>query len=383
MYHLSDSQIDFISNDIRARGVEIESLQQNLLDHVCCIIELNLEENGDFESFYQKTIRTFYKDALWEIEEETITLLTFKNYYTMKKLMILSGILSAFTMVMGIWFKYMHWPGASFFLPLGIFSGSLVFLPLLFTFKAKEQQGVKDKLVLATGALSAILVSLSFVFKIMNWPHSINMLHISAVIILVLFLPLYLFNGIRNPATKTNTIVTSLLVIMGYTLLLSLVRTPRSEHIYKTVFTQDFVRSEHILDAERRLLKGELKNDSSYKARSLTSQRINTLCEDVKSAIIEQETGHKTILAASERNILLQDRYVETGQEIGNKLREIRGLVNEYNSTVAETANKIPTEASFMQEEHFECNRSAILLNELVQVQMFLLQNERGTLASR
>jgi len=85
MYCLSDKQIDYILNDIGARGVGMESLQHNLLDHVCCIIEQNLEENGDFERFYESTIRTFYKDALWEIEEETLTLLTFKNYYTMKK----------------------------------------------------------------------------------------------------------------------------------------------------------------------------------------------------------------------------------------------------------------------------------------------------------
>src|ERR1700755_3378054 len=98
MYHLSDQQIDHILSDISARGVEMESLQQNLLDHVCCIIEQNLEENGDFESFYQKTIKTFYKDALWEIEEETISLLIFKNYYTMKKIMINCGIFSAITM---------------------------------------------------------------------------------------------------------------------------------------------------------------------------------------------------------------------------------------------------------------------------------------------
>jgi len=61
MYRISDQQIDYILNDIGARGVEMESLQQNLLDHVCCIIENNLEENGDFESFYKKPYKHFIK----------------------------------------------------------------------------------------------------------------------------------------------------------------------------------------------------------------------------------------------------------------------------------------------------------------------------------
>ena len=130
MYHISDQQIDYILNDISARGVEMESLQQNLLDHICCIIENNLEENGDFESFYQKTIETFYKDQLWEIEEETLQLLTFKNYYTMKKVMIVSGTFSAAAMILGILFKFLHWPGAAALIILGIGASSLIFLPL-------------------------------------------------------------------------------------------------------------------------------------------------------------------------------------------------------------------------------------------------------------
>ena len=82
MYCLSDKQIEYILNDIRRNGVEMEDLQLNLLDHICCIIEQNLEENGDFENFYSATLKTFYKKELREIEEETKTLLTFKNYYS-------------------------------------------------------------------------------------------------------------------------------------------------------------------------------------------------------------------------------------------------------------------------------------------------------------
>ena len=105
MYCINDKQIDYILNDIRARGVEMESLQQDILDHVCCIIEQHLEENGDFESFYSSTIKTFYKNELKEIEEETISLLINKHFYTMKKVMIYSGIISASLLSIGIVLK--------------------------------------------------------------------------------------------------------------------------------------------------------------------------------------------------------------------------------------------------------------------------------------
>ncbi len=85
MYLLTDAQIDFTLNDIRAHGVETEILQQILLDHICCIIEQNLEENGDISGFCKTVIPTFYEKELRGIEEETALLLTFKNYYGMKK----------------------------------------------------------------------------------------------------------------------------------------------------------------------------------------------------------------------------------------------------------------------------------------------------------
>src|SRR5579872_6018085 len=128
MYCISNQQIDFILNDISARGVTMESLQQDILDHVCCIIEQNLEENGDFEGLYFKTIQTFYKHELKEIEEETISLLTNKHFYTMKKVMIYSGVSSAVLLSMGIVFKFLSWPGARVGIVLGIGILTLVFL---------------------------------------------------------------------------------------------------------------------------------------------------------------------------------------------------------------------------------------------------------------
>ncbi len=94
MYRVSDEQIEFILNDIKHRGVEMEDLQLNLLDHICCILEQELTEKEDFETTYQRTIKQFFKHELWEIEEETIFLLKYKNYYKMKRLLYILLFLS-------------------------------------------------------------------------------------------------------------------------------------------------------------------------------------------------------------------------------------------------------------------------------------------------
>jgi hypothetical protein len=49
MYTLSEQQIDFILNDIKSRGVVMEDLQLNLLDHVCCIVENELDLDDDLK----------------------------------------------------------------------------------------------------------------------------------------------------------------------------------------------------------------------------------------------------------------------------------------------------------------------------------------------
>jgi hypothetical protein len=79
MYCVSDQQMDFILGDLRSLGIVTESLQQNLLDHICIIIEQGLEENGDFHQFYASTVKTFYKKSLGELEEEALFLLSYKR----------------------------------------------------------------------------------------------------------------------------------------------------------------------------------------------------------------------------------------------------------------------------------------------------------------
>jgi len=129
MYCISDHQIDFIQRDINRHGIITESLQQNLLDHICIIIEQNLEQNGDFEQFYATTIKTFYKEELREIEEETLFLLTSKgphalfsrNQFFFLLFLVFIGPFIAYDLA------WMRDSGAGFYLPMEILEGTMVF----------------------------------------------------------------------------------------------------------------------------------------------------------------------------------------------------------------------------------------------------------------
>lgn len=231
MYTLSDQQIDYILDDIRARGVRMERLQQNLLDHICCIIEQNLEENGDFEGFYARTIPSFYRKELCEIEDETHLLLTFKNYYTMKKILIVSGVVSMLAFSSGAFLKLFHFPGAAVLLLLGFLSFSFVFLPLLFIMKNREIGARRDKVILALGVLTGIFYCVSMLMQLMHWPGARVIWVLTLCLLTFIFIPVYFVTGIRKPETRMNTMVSSvmLVAVAGIQIALTSIRFKKAE----------------------------------------------------------------------------------------------------------------------------------------------------------
>ncbi len=213
MYCLSDKQIEYILNEIKCNKVEMEDLQLNLLDHICCIIEENLKDEDDFESFCEKTIKQFYKRQLREIEEETIQLLIFKNYYVMKKVMIFTGTLSVAAFIAGSLFKIIHWPLAAPLLFFAFINISFVFLPLLFIVKTREINANRDKLIIALGTIVGMLYCLSMLSLVMHWPMKGPVWLVTLAITFFVFIPTYFFTGIRKPETRINTIVSSILLV--------------------------------------------------------------------------------------------------------------------------------------------------------------------------
>jgi len=71
MTTITDQQIDFILGDLKGKGITTESLLNNLVDHICSIIEANLPADGDFEQYYNAILPSFYKQDIAELERAT------------------------------------------------------------------------------------------------------------------------------------------------------------------------------------------------------------------------------------------------------------------------------------------------------------------------
>jgi hypothetical protein len=292
MYVISEDQIDYILADIAAQGVTDEHLQNNILDHVCCLLENSAEPILDFEASYRKHIESFYKTNLKEIEVEANLLVHFKHYYLMKKFMLMSGMIGAGILLLGNFFKFMHWPGASFLLLTGITLLALVFIPIMFFLKIKENQSVAEKLFLGVGLVLASAFSLSVLFKLMHWPGANILGNISLFGAILVFSPLYLVYGFKSKDNRTNVLITTILIIAAAGMLYSLtaIRISRSVQESTWMVVENNQKSN---ESFREVCLSNLSKDTTEKGKINYQNCLNLMqkSDSLKCYLIYTVTG--------------------------------------------------------------------------------------------
>jgi hypothetical protein len=284
MIALSEKQVQFIHDDLLRNGIEMEDLRLSLVDHICCVIEEEMTEDDRFDEFYARMIPRFYHRNLKEIQEETKLVLTFKNYYAMKNVMIRSGAFTAICFTAGILFKLMHWPGAAALQLASIAVFSFLFLPILFLFKTKEVDLRSQKIIIGIATIFCFLFGISTLFKLMHWPYA-NVLWLSCLsILLFVFLPLFFFTGIRNAETKVNTIISSILILVAGGMLFALTALRNSKWSDET----QSLSNERVLATVA--FAGELTTSDRTLKETLLTNKCNAICAQIdalKKALIE------------------------------------------------------------------------------------------------
>lgn len=221
MRSLTDEQIDLIADDIRFRGVFSQSLQEDLLDHICCFIE-EQDDERPFGEIYQQALDAFGQSGLQGVQDETLFLINQPYQNAMKKFAYITGAIASVSLLGGAFFKISHWPGANVMLLIGTLTLSMFFIPYFFYVNLKEQTEKKSKVIAAFGLLTALFLCAGALFKLLHWPGAMLMIGGFGLFFLI-FLPLYIFNGVRNPLTKVSSISNGFLfaAIGGFVMLLS------------------------------------------------------------------------------------------------------------------------------------------------------------------
>lgn len=193
---LSEAQVNNIREVLLASGISHDRLRDDVLDHLCCAIEMRLTKNDDFARSLEDAIRELAPDGLAHIQYQTIFLLNSNKIMLMKKFMYIIGFVTTVGMTMGFTFKILHLAGSEELFNFGFIGFALIFLPMMAVDRLKQNiyKALSEKLRMVFGFASALTLGLAVMFKLFHYNYANEMLLIGISVFSFGFLPFLFFS---------------------------------------------------------------------------------------------------------------------------------------------------------------------------------------------
>lgn len=184
-----------IIEEVNGSSLKNQSLKDDLIDHFCCMVEIEMSKGNSFEEALNKAYAQTAPNGLDEIQRETIFLLNYSKIIIMKRLTFLSGYLFSLTWAAGALFKVLHMPGAGMLLAIGGLGLAFIFLPLLLVnrYRSLAREVMSEKMKYVFGVTSIILLLTSITMKMLHLQGAATMLGLSFLVFGFGFLPFLFF----------------------------------------------------------------------------------------------------------------------------------------------------------------------------------------------
>lgn len=194
--NLTPEQLKVIRTVVENSNIQIRTLGEDLMDHLCCAVEKRMENSMSFESALKESLEDFAPNGLANIEQETIYLLNFNKYTHMKKIMYLVGLLTAMSMSIGFMFRMFGWRGGLALLNYGMYGFVFIFVPMvtIIYFRTHPDHTWSDKLRNILGLLSGIIAGSGVAMKFSDITGADFLILLGSLCFSFLFLPLLFFN---------------------------------------------------------------------------------------------------------------------------------------------------------------------------------------------
>jgi uncharacterized protein with PQ loop repeat len=203
MPELSLNHIDQISRDISRQEITFSHLLEDLIDHVCCDVEYEMQTGLNFAEAYNRVKQKMGSRRLKEIQEETLYAVDTKYKY-MKNLMKISGVAGTVMFGFAALFKIQHWPGAGHMMTLGALLLAFVFLPSALSVLWKETHNRKRLFLFISAFFAGMLLILGTLFKIQHWPMAGSILCLAALSGILFFIPALALSRLADQENKAK-----------------------------------------------------------------------------------------------------------------------------------------------------------------------------------
>jgi hypothetical protein len=203
MPELSLQHIDQISRDINKEEISFSHLLEDLIDHVCCDVEYEMQKGLSFTQAYNNVKQKMGSRRIKEIQEETLYLVDTK-YRNMKKTMKISGVAGTVLFGLAALFKIQHWPMAGILMSFGAIILAFIFLPSALGVLWKETHNRKRLFLFISAFCAGILFILGTLFKIQHWPFAGALLTFAAAFGILLFIPALALSRLSEQENKAK-----------------------------------------------------------------------------------------------------------------------------------------------------------------------------------
>lgn len=192
---LDEEQEKRIEEFVDKQGFKLGSLRDDILDHLCCVVESELRTGKTFDQSLKDAVFDLAPNGLIDLERKTFFLLNSKRIIMMKKLIYLIGFIGSLVLTTGIVFKLLWYPGANILLMTGFLILLLIFVPMVTIdrYKVTIAKNISERLKIILGCVSAVIVGLAGLFKIMHWMGAEVLLLAGGLIFAVGYLPFLFF----------------------------------------------------------------------------------------------------------------------------------------------------------------------------------------------
>lgn len=192
---VSPDQLAMIRLMVNENNVTLPALRDDLIDHLCCVVEIEMKNGKGFDASLNEAIKDIAPDGLEEIQNETLYLLNSKKIIRMKQITYFIGFIGAFALTAATTFKLLHLPGADQLFIVGYIAFLFIFVPLLAAdrFKVEMSKALSEKFKIIMGTVSAIVFGLAGLFKTLHIIGADILLVSGAFLFAAGFLPFYFF----------------------------------------------------------------------------------------------------------------------------------------------------------------------------------------------
>jgi len=359
MAELTNKEIRVLNRVIEKEGLTYTELQQELLDHLCCDVEAEMEEGLEFIKALEKVRKDMGKDRIQEIQEETLLLIN-QKYRRMKKFMYILGIVAPSLLIVGTFFKIQHWPGAGILLTLSLFMLGALYLPVFAMVQIRDtrKKGKKPNMLMYIfGVIAGVIFVAGAMFKIQHWPGAGYMIILSAVVTIGIFVPILVYQAVKDKENqvKNFTVLIFVLCFISVTFMLFALRTSKDVLDAFAITAENLVSTTGVIEDRNDALMLHFDPASPDKAAGqamLISGTADALDDYIQGIMVEMvlkahnenseaitENGDINMFRVYGKDITTGVHIVMFGDEgVQGKGKELRDRIDAYRELLLETA---------------------------------------------